>query len=614
MADQTLTDVVERLRDEGQLTRNSGTNSLKALKEAVQNGATLVGRDLRDLNYIQGLTLGRLDTLVEAMTGDALAALEEQRENAKRLQKQEDLLEEIADNTEPRPDKTDEETGSAAGLILGGLAAALGLATGAVLGWLNAVRFVTSPFFKLGTTLLQFGANLVRGLGSFIGRVTGISRLWSVVTTSIINMASRIYAVADTVIDSIRQAFNFIKGSSGGKIGAIFTRIGTYIDELFAIFGRAASIVKGMLGTGGKMTATFGRIASRFSILGKIFGVFKTLASKIFFPISLIIASFEAVTASLDQFIEGDFIGGFETLITEFFDSLIFAPLDMLKGAVAWVLEKFGFTNAAEALGQFSFSEIWSSLVSGIFGFFKSTVEWIKLLFSDPVAALQALWDGLVSGAASFGAWIGGIFTSAWNWITGIFNLEGLGEMGLNLVDWAMSIPARIYQWFTNGFNSMIEGLPSFGDIISGGIDIADQFIRSVLRMILPTPDDNAPWYDVGALVSKAIPSSVYEYAGLNPYTGDALDTAESIQAAVAAEQISPETGAQMLQQIQDLNDALENARANERAAATAAGNSASQPMKIEITGGNQSQVSIGGTALPDRVGGPMQFANPAMR
>ena len=33
MADKTLNDVIERMKAEGQLTRNNGTNSIKSVKE-----------------------------------------------------------------------------------------------------------------------------------------------------------------------------------------------------------------------------------------------------------------------------------------------------------------------------------------------------------------------------------------------------------------------------------------------------------------------------------------------------------------------------------------------------------------------------------------------------
>ena len=41
--------------------------------------------------------------------------------------------------------------------------------------------------------------------------------------------------------------------------------------------------------------------------------------------------------------------------------------------------------------------------------------------------------------------------------------------------------------------------------------------------MVLPDPGADRAWYDPRGLVAKAIPDSVYEYAGMNPQTGAIL-------------------------------------------------------------------------------------------
>ena len=49
--------------------------------------------------------------------------------------------------------------------------------------------------------------------------------------------------------------------------------------------------------------------------------------------------------------------------------------------------------------------------------------------------------------------------------------------------------------------------------------------IKKILRAILPDPDAERGLFDPRGLVAKAIPSSVYRYAGLDPDTGDVLPT-----------------------------------------------------------------------------------------
>jgi len=87
---------------------------------------------------------------------------------------------------------------------------------------------------------------------------------------------------------------------------------------------------------------------------------------------------------------------------------------------------------------------------------------------------------------------------------------------------------------FTDLWKSMTQGIYDFLDglidsivgVFTKGIDIVsnfsmEDFFIDILRNILPRPKADAPWYDIPNLISKAIPNSVYEYAGLNPETGD---------------------------------------------------------------------------------------------
>ena len=52
----------------------------------------------------------------------------------------------------------------------------------------------------------------------------------------------------------------------------------------------------------------------------------------------------------------------------------------------------------------------------------KGVWEWLKLLFTDPIAALQQAWDKLVAGFKNIGQWIfDNAISPAWTWIKDIF-------------------------------------------------------------------------------------------------------------------------------------------------------------------------------------------------
>ena len=113
--------------------------------------------------------------------------------------------------------------------------------------------------------------------------------------------------------------------------------------------------------------------------------------------------------------------------------------------------------------------------------------------------------------------------------------------------------------------------------IARGAGNMAENFVKTILRMILPDPGADRAWYDPRGLVAKAIPDSVYEYAGMNPQTGAILPN-------VAAE-LAAQRSAVVQQQAAD--DKAESAR---MAAANIAVNSA--PTVIN-KGGNTKHIQV---------------------
>jgi hypothetical protein len=73
---------------------------------------------------------------------------------------------------------------------------------------------------------------------------------------------------------------------------------------------------------------------------------------------------------------------------------------------------------------------------------------------------------------------------------------------------------------FVNGLIDFVVNLFTKPDAamaqLQGLADMATEFIKKVLRGVLPNPSGNGP----AAWAAKAIPDSVYEFAGMNPKTG----------------------------------------------------------------------------------------------
>ena len=94
----------------------------------------------------------------------------------------------------------------------------------------------------------------------------------------------------------------------------------------------------------------------------------------------------------------GGIIGGIMGSIRELLVGFIGLPLDLLKKGVAFILEKMGFEDTAEALESFSFAELISDMVTGLINFFKNFFTNVKKLINK-IAKFIPGFDGFDIGA-----------------------------------------------------------------------------------------------------------------------------------------------------------------------------------------------------------------------
>lgn len=81
----------------------------------------------------------------------------------------------------------------------------------------------------------------------------------------------------------------------------------------------------------------------------------------------VIMTIWDTIQGALKGFEEEGIIGGIKGAIKGFVNSLIMAPLDMLKGLVSWVAGAFGFDEVEKTLDSFSFADMFNELVEMIF-------------------------------------------------------------------------------------------------------------------------------------------------------------------------------------------------------------------------------------------------------
>ena len=452
MADNnTIADLIDRIRAEGQLTRNTGTNSIK-VTNIILTHIYDVAEELLDAFTDQTSVLE--DFIDDADRLAALAALNNQGGGA-----------------DDGPNPADNRTGGSPaniGLLATLGAGAIGGLIGMFKGWINAIKFFTPK--KILTAIEGVGSSIVKVIRDF-GTMS-------------------------------RNAVNAVKTAILGLDGPLLTiKNGImYIVKPFVEAGKTIfSIVKNVLGFG----ETVSGIAKYFGGLLKIIKNVSGIVNKLFLPLTIIMTAFDTIKGMISGYAEGGILGALEGGITGFFNSLIFGPLDLLKDMTSWVLGKLGFENAAGILDTFSFSDLFSQLVGGIFDLVGNLFTSLTDSFYAIIEAFKAggVWSGigtmiteyfqlmvmkpldllkdLVSWAASlFG------FENASKWLDSF----SFSEMFTAVTDWIGSIPGKLVEYFEDMWietkGKLLSGMAAFAFWVGG---LGDRIYLSVLEYLKGT-------------------------------------------------------------------------------------------------------------------------------
>ena len=188
-----------------------------------------------------------------------------------------------------------------------------------------------------------------------------------------------------------------------------------------------------------------------------------------------------------------------------------------------------GFDETSEALKNFSFKDLFEDIIAVPFDFITSVVNWIPTVFTDPVQAMQDLWNGVV-GEGGLLDIIYAPIDKAVGFIMGIFGFDApdtvlTDEEGefIGLRELAIKAVKGVYEYVKSFFQF---DFPSVGELFQG----AKSLMGNLLKAVLPPPDFltfDAPsvtlfgkTFGGGSISLNPIPDSVYEAAGVNPDTG----------------------------------------------------------------------------------------------
>ena len=336
-----------------------------------------------------------------------------------------------------------------------------------------------------------------------------------------------------------------------GLIGAVIVSfVGGFVTEVKRQFDGLKALV-----------ATFGRLFK--PIKDAI-----TSAGKSMFGNTLISAFFDTIKNGFTRI--GNFLGGITTFIKDSkFVSIISDGATKVRTAIRTISDPF--VKIGESIGK-SVTRVLAmssegGVISKVLGFAKGFGATLGKLFL-PVTIVIGAFDAITGFIDGFKESEGNnILSRFYDGVGG-----GLGKLVGNLIGIPLDLLKSGVSWIMSklGFDSAVEFLESFSfaeliknlvsapfNMISKAIDyivklftgdanlfadigsmfgsIADgatSLLKSILRGILPDPsgESDGVFGFIKKAVSAVIPDGVYEFAGLDPKTGEAIPEPESEQ------------------------------------------------------------------------------------
>lgn len=364
---------------------------------------------------------------------------------------------------------------------------------------------LTAPFDALNTKVDEILTPATESIAKSVDDFKLTTTAWfdSIKTSAVTKLSTGIEGIG-TTLDGIKTTttgfLDGVKSSAMTRLTPALETIGTTLDNVkgsvTGFFDNAnTKVTNSFVGA----TDTIGTAAS--TVKSSVQGFFDGIPRlKVTIPegISGIGDSIKAVFGNLD---EGTGVLGFLGKVAGFLKPLLTPFEFVLKTVMRPVTQIFlslidfvtgfyeGFTGEDGTFGD----KLKAGIEGGVKGIIKGFTEAIDMIFIDlPAWLIEKLgFKGIA---------------------------DGLREFSLTAV--VDPVWEAVKNFFKNMFNDPSGTMMS---IARGAGNMAENFIKTILRMILPDPGADRAWYDPRGLVAKAIPDSVYEYAGMNPQTGAIL-------------------------------------------------------------------------------------------
>jgi len=368
------------------------------------------------LDMFHDMVEEKFENLIIAVTGDALAKLEATREQQIFNEKMLDALHDLKPKDKGGDAKPEEGFGIAGwGLMLAGT---LGTIVGGLKGWYKGWKAFS---LKSITTMEKMGSRILKAsmkTNKYLGYITRSFRLGYIfLKTFVIELGKALKGLGKDFFSLVKSGFK----SLGTSISKMFSSLGKskagqlvlkginmfrgWMNSLYRFFRPTIYIFKKMTGTVGKMSKMTASISKYFAGFSKAFGFFGKLASKIAWPITVIIATVQGAIAAWNK--EGGFISKLGAFFGGLVGNLVGGIMDLGKSLISWVLGKLGFKDAEKWLDSFSFEELINDLIQGIFDTVDGVIDWFAETFS---------WENLKKQWTDLKDWAGGLGDALFGW------------------------------------------------------------------------------------------------------------------------------------------------------------------------------------------------------
>lgn len=270
------------------------------------------------------------------------------------------------------------------------------------------------------------------------------------------------------------------------------------------------------------------KFISKFGKLVTKFGKFIPLLGEILLIVTGIIAT---VTGAIEGYKTGGILGAISGGLSGLLVDIVGSILDVCKDISSWIAKQLGFAKYAAFLDSFTFSSIIgdtvkflvnvAAVVGSILG---GLVQWFTAvatpLINDIVQGLSPLkedFNWLISMTSKAFALIGNLFVSAGDALMIALKFLGLDKLATAwIIDPVKELFNRAGEWISDMFTSALDTVKgTFSDTST-----LEDYYKKILRGSLPDPRDHTSIRDPFYHITRLIPKSVYDYAGMD-ITGD---------------------------------------------------------------------------------------------